>query len=279
MNMRVAAALVLICDGDPDVRAALRIQLELEGFRVLEAEDGHRGYVLSVGFTPDLILTELAIAGLAGPALIRKLRAVPTTSRIPIVVLSSGTGDRLAALQDGATDFISKPCDAHQLCIRLWDLISRERREGSGATPPYHSCFVSYCDSDEKFVARLHRDLLLASIQCWKWKENARLGAGLWNEIDQAIQDHGKVVLVASRTSLNSPAVKREIERALRIEDETNRDVLLPITLDDFIFNEWQGGRRADVLGKMVADARGWEESPAKYDELRERLIRDLRLP
>src|SRR6185295_6629359 len=106
MNMRVAAALVLICDGDPDVRAALRIQLELEGFRVLEAEDGHRGYVLSVGFTPDLILTELAIAGLAGPALIRKLRAVPTTSRIPIVVLSSSTGDRLAALQDGATDFI-----------------------------------------------------------------------------------------------------------------------------------------------------------------------------
>lgn len=53
----------------------------------------------------------------------------------------------------------------------------------------------------------------------------------------------------------------------------------MPIALDDFIFDEWQSGRRADVLGKMVADARGWEESPAKYDEVRERLIWDLRPP
>lgn len=277
--MRVAAALVLVCDNDPDVRAMLRSELESDGFRVLEAEDGHRACVLSAGFRPDLILTELAITGLAGLALIRKLRALPTTSKIPLVVVSSSTGERLAALRDGATDFIPKPWDARQLCTRLWDLIDRESREGRFVARSHHSCFLSYCDADERFVARLHRDLLLVPIECWKWKENARVGTGLWNEIDQAIRDNGKVVLVASRRSLNSPAVRREIERAIRIEDDASRDVLVPVALDGFMFNEWQSGRKADVLSKVVADARGWEESPTKYYEVREQIIQGLRLP
>lgn len=277
--MNASSALVLVCDGNPDVRVAVRSQLESAGFRVMEAEDGRRAYLLSVTHKPDIVLTELAVGGLWGLALIGKLRAMRPTSQIPVVVLSSNVGDRLAALRSGATEFIPKPWSGPHLCARLLTVLGRGRCQEARRSSSYHSCFWSFCDADDRFVSRLHDDLSLATIECWKWDENARAGTNLWDQIDAEIRDRGKVLLVASRTSLDRPAVKREIERALRIEDEERREVLVPIALDGFIFEEWQSGRRADVLGKMVADAQGWEENPAKYDSVRERLIKDLELP
>src|SRR5262249_29541317 len=94
---------------------------------------------------------------------------------------------------------------------------------------------------------RLHNDFEGAGIRCWKWDHDARTGKSLWGEIDQAIRVHDKLVLIASETSLKSPAVNREIERAIRQEDERTSlkgqgeyagdiDVLFPVRLGDFIF-------------------------------------------
>jgi hypothetical protein len=160
--------------------------------------------------------------------------------------------------------------------MKLWSMIRLQRADVMVALPSRHSCFISYCDADSRFVDRLHRDFLLASIKCWKWTGDARVGAALWNEIERAMRAHDKIVLVASRNSLNSDPVNREIEIALRIERELQRDVLTPVTLDDYLFAEWQGVNRPLLLSKMIADARGWEENPARYDDVRERLIGSL---
>lgn len=146
----------------------------------------------------------------------------------------------------------------------------------------FYKCFISYSTDDEEFATRLHNDLQAAGIRCWKWNVDAKTGRSLWSEIDQAIRTYDKLVLVASKSSLTSPAVNREIERALVQEDSRqlrgeDGDVLFPIRIDGYIFKGWEHERKVDVTKKVVADGREWDTDPAKYRELVDKLIMDLR--
>lgn len=152
----------------------------------------------------------------------------------------------------------------------------------------FYSCFVSYSTVDEDFAARLYSDFQAAGIRCWKWDHDARTGRPIWGEISKAIRAHDKLVLIASESSLSSPAVNREIERAIRLEDErlstrngerrdADVDVLFPVRLDDFILKGWEHERKVDVTSKVIADARGWSDDERIYARVRDRLLRDLK--
>ncbi len=154
--------------------------------------------------------------------------------------------------------------------------------------PRFYSVFISYAKEDEEFASRLQNDFLAAGIRCWKWNDDARTGRSLWGEIDRAIRIFDKLVLIASESSLKSPAVNREIERALVQEDEREKcklagdlsadgDVLFPVRIDDYLFQGWQHERKVDVTKKIIADARGWDKDAAIYNRVRDRLIRDLK--
>lgn len=152
----------------------------------------------------------------------------------------------------------------------------------------FYSCFISYSTKEEEFSSRLYNDFQAKGIRCWKWDHDARTGRSIWGEIDQAIRMHDKVVLIASESSLKSPAVNREIERAIQEEDRRMRekqagksdgdlDVLFPVRVDDYIFDVWQHERKADVVKKVIADARNWDRDPAIYSKVRDKLIKDLK--
>lgn len=152
----------------------------------------------------------------------------------------------------------------------------------------FYSCFLSYSTQDEDFASRLHNDFQANGIRCWKWDHDARTGRSLWGEIDSAIRVYEKLVLIASEASLKSPAVIREIERALVQEDARMKrklsenpavdcDVLFPIRLDDFIFKGWNHERKVDVTKKAIADAREWANDSAVYPRVLEKLLRDLK--
>ncbi|WP_224961074.1 TIR domain-containing protein [Geomonas subterranea] len=151
-----------------------------------------------------------------------------------------------------------------------------------------YSCFISYSTEDENFASRLYNDLQASGINCWKWNHDARTGRDLWAEITDAIRKHEKVVLIASQYSLSSPAVNKEIERAVQLEEERERkklngqyygdtNVIFPVSLDDYIFTGWDGARKSDIIRKVVADAREWLSEPSKYLDLVKKLLRDLR--
>ena len=89
---------------------------------------------------------------------------------------------------------------------------------------------------------------------------------------------HTAVPSLESESSLKSPVVNREIERAIRQEDERGDDVLFPVRVDDYIFEGWQHERMVHVTKKVIADARGWDADAEKYAEVRDRLIRDLKV-
>jgi hypothetical protein len=93
---------------------------------------------------------------------------------------------------------------------------------------------------------------------------------------------YDKLIVVCSKHSLVSGPVLREVERALQREDVELREigqaknVLFPITLDDYLFDYWEHPRQADVLGKVVGDFRGWNRNAAKYDAAFRKLLKCL---
>ena len=150
------------------------------------------------------------------------------------------------------------------------------------AHPESYKCFISFTEADDKFAEKLYKDLKAAGIDDWRWKEDAKWGKTLMRSIDKAVQIYDKVIVVCSEQSLNSPAVIREIERALQKEDSLARqgkdnEVLLPIRLDDYIFDGWEHYRKADVTAKNVGDFRQWEV-PEEYEKSLARLIQDLKI-
>ena len=144
-----------------------------------------------------------------------------------------------------------------------------------------YSCFISFTEADDAFSERLYNDLQAAGVRCWRWKEDAKWGRTLMRSIDEAVRVYDKLVVICSEASLKSPAVIREIERALQKEDDLARhgedgEVLFPIRLDNYILNDWNHHRKADVVAKNVGDFRQWKE-PESYRKNLARLVRDLK--
>lgn len=89
-------------------------------------------------------------------------------------------------------------------------------------------------------------------------------------------------------TSLQRPAVQREIERALQKEEQLKRqqtergdpdmdtDVLVPVRLDDYVLDEWDHSRAAEVRKKNIGDFCGWDKDDANYQRGMEQLLRAL---
>src|SRR5208337_2200375 len=126
-----------------------------------------------------------------------------------------------------------------------------------GKAIDFYSCFISYSNKDDDFAQRLHADLQAKNVRCWKFDENAKWGEPVWGEIDTAIRHYDKLVVICSKHSLESPPVIREIERALQKEDRDDKNVLFPIRIDDYLFDEWDHPRKADVVSKVIGDFRG----------------------
>jgi TIR domain/Pentapeptide repeats (8 copies) len=151
----------------------------------------------------------------------------------------------------------------------------------TGQALEFYKCFISFTEADDAFSERLYNDLQANGVRCWRWKEDAKWGKTLMRSIDEAVRLYDKLIIICSEQSLNSPAVIREIERALQKEDDLARqgkesEVSFPIRLDDYIFTGWNHHRKADVIAKNVGDFTRWKDHDS-YRKALERLLRDLK--
>jgi hypothetical protein len=85
-------------------------------------------------------------------------------------------------------------------------------------------------------------------------------------------------VVISSKESLQSGPVIREIERALQKENREHRNVLFPIRIDDYLFDEWDYPRKTDVVSKVAGDFRRWEHH-ATYSKAFARFLDALNRP
>ena len=127
--MTDAMHLVLIIEDDAGIRGILRTLLEAQGYRVVEAETGARGVIEARSRRPDLVLVDLGLPDRDGQSVIRQIRAF---SPVPILVLSARTmeHDKVAALDNGADDYVAKPFSAPELLARVRTAFRRAARSG-----------------------------------------------------------------------------------------------------------------------------------------------------
>ncbi|HVO45311.1 MAG TPA: response regulator [Steroidobacteraceae bacterium] len=127
--MTVAMHQVLAIEDEPGIRAILRALLESEHYRFVEAETAARGEIEARSHKPDLLLVDLGLPDGDGLNLIRRIR---TWSPVPIIVLSARTMEeqKIAALDAGADDYVTKPFSAPELLARVRAALRRNVRSG-----------------------------------------------------------------------------------------------------------------------------------------------------
>lgn len=118
-------------DDDRGVRDALRRGLSLEGFAVREARDGLAALREVAARLPAVMVLDLAMPGLDGVQVLRRLRAEGRS--LPICILSARDeiDDRVAGLEAGADDYVVKPCSIGELAARLHALVRLHERRDS----------------------------------------------------------------------------------------------------------------------------------------------------
>ena len=111
-------AVALIIDDEVQIRRLLRLTLEAHGYKVFEAADGQLGLLEAGQRRPDVVLLDLGLPDLDGLTVLKRLRE---WSRVPVVVLSvrDREEDKIAALDHGADDYVTKPFSTGELLARL----------------------------------------------------------------------------------------------------------------------------------------------------------------
>lgn len=128
---------VLVVDDDEAVRTVVRWQLEDDGFRTVEADDGPTALRRIRDDRPALVVLDLSLPGLGGLDLLRTLRTGGVgRSDTPVIVLSgrSGETDRIVGLDLGADDYLVKPFSPGELAARVRSVLRRTSPELSGET-------------------------------------------------------------------------------------------------------------------------------------------------
>jgi two-component system KDP operon response regulator KdpE len=117
-NANDNAAVALIIDDEVQMRRLLRLTLEAHGYRVHEAATGQEGLLEAAQRRPDVVLLDLGLPDLDGVTVLKRLRE---WSRVPVVILSvrDREDDKIAALDAGADDYVTKPFSTGELLARL----------------------------------------------------------------------------------------------------------------------------------------------------------------
>lgn len=115
---------ILIIDDERPIRRLLRATLECEGYKVREAESGILGIQEITAAAPDCVILDLGLPGMDGHEVLRRLR---DWSKVPVLVLSVRDNDdeKIAALDEGADDYLTKPFNGGELLARVRAILRR----------------------------------------------------------------------------------------------------------------------------------------------------------
>jgi two-component system, OmpR family, response regulator MtrA len=121
---------ILFIEDDDQIRLALTMALEDEGYKVYEAADGASGLSAFAERDPELVLLDLRLPDMSGFDVCRALRA---TSIVPIIIITAQTDtyDLVAGLEAGADDYITKPVVPKELAARIRALLRRVQLQES----------------------------------------------------------------------------------------------------------------------------------------------------
>ena len=122
---------VLVIDDERNILDIIRFNLEVEGYEVVTSRDGEEALRMVRELKPDLILCDIMMPEVDGLEVCRRLKADGRTNQIPVVMLSARTQaqDKVASIEAGADDFITKPFDFSDLVARITITLIRARQK------------------------------------------------------------------------------------------------------------------------------------------------------
>jgi len=126
---------ILVVEDDPAILRGLKDNLEFESYEVLTAEDGERGYAALKEKKPDLVILDLMLPKMSGYELCRKARKEGLTTPILMLTARGEEKDRVAGLDQGADDYVTKPFSVPELLARIRALIRRVDLAKTGDLP------------------------------------------------------------------------------------------------------------------------------------------------
>ncbi|HDR06854.1 MAG TPA: response regulator [Candidatus Coatesbacteria bacterium] len=118
--------LILVADDEPDIVNIVEIILKSKGYGVLKAANGLEALELAERYNPDLILLDIMMPDMDGWEVLRLLSVDPSTAGIPVAMISAKTSSRakIASMQEGAVDYITKPFDSHELLSKVREILA-----------------------------------------------------------------------------------------------------------------------------------------------------------
>jgi len=114
----MSKAKVLVIDDEPAIRRFLRASLEYEGFEVIDANCGEAGLAMAATHVPALVILDLGLPDVDGAQVLSKLRE---WSKVPVIILTvrEAERDKVALLDAGADDYLTKPFSVPELLARV----------------------------------------------------------------------------------------------------------------------------------------------------------------
>jgi len=191
---------VLVIDDEPELVKLLDYNLTKAGYLVLSAKDGENGLGAARKHSPDAIILDVMMPGLDGWEVCKRLRTDPSTSAIPILMLTAKAeeGDRVLGLELGADDYVTKPFGVRELLARVKALLRRS--EIATASPEVVKSGKIVIDSSRRTVTVAGKPVALTATEFNLLKSLAEKEGRVISREDLLSLARGDDVAVMDRT-------------------------------------------------------------------------------
>ena len=228
MNEKATA---LVIDDEQQIRKLLRVLLEQEQYRAFESDSGRHGLSEIALRRPDVVLLDLGLPDLDGLTVLERLRQ---WSKVPVLVLSvrDGPEDKVAALDAGADDYVTKPFEATELLARLRAI---QRRASVGAedacfeagplTIDFNSHTVTVEGREIKLTATEYALLKILALHAGKVVTQKQLLREVWGPNAEKQSQYLRVYMMHLRKKIEIPDTT---EKLLRTESGIGYRLVIP---------------------------------------------------
>lgn len=121
---------ILVIDDEQSINELIKINLELAGYKVIQALDGIKGFALAKQELPNAVILDVMMPEVDGFTVAQRIRQNPTTKNIPILMLTalSQINDKVKGFDIGVDDYLTKPFEMEELKVRIRALLKRSNQ-------------------------------------------------------------------------------------------------------------------------------------------------------